>query len=153
MGSKQCHYSASQVREHPRCGEQKWEEYFKFTFVRNPYDKLVSQYHYNRGKFKLTNLSFYEYIKYYNEGGKIAKYPVHNYKYIDLDLDFIGKFENLQHDMNYVFDRCKSPRIKMPHLNPSRHAHYTSYYNDETRAIVAELFKKDLELFDYKFGE
>jgi chondroitin 4-sulfotransferase 11 len=152
MGSKQCHYPASKIRTHPRCGEHKWEKYFKFTFVRNPYDKLVSQYHYNRAKFRLTDLSFYEYIKHYNEGGQIAKYPVNNHEYIDLDLDYIGKFENLQQDMNYIFDRCRLPRLKIPHLNSSKHEHYTSYYNDETRSIVTKLFEKDLELFGYEFG-
>jgi hypothetical protein len=125
--------------------------YFSFSFVRNPYDKCISSYfytnQYQKKSFKEFLLKYEHHDSYHNmnqcdfvtdKNGKIA-------------VDFIGRFENLQEDFDHV---CKKIGVKtgqIPHQNKSLHNNYREYYNEETKAIVEKKFKKDLDLFEYKF--
>ena len=69
-------------------------------------------------------------------------------------VDFIGRFENLQEDWKIV---CKNIGIdeKLPHTNKNNNRPYRlgyrSFYNDETKQIVAEKFKNDIAIFGYEF--
>lgn len=125
------------------------ENYFIFTFVRNPWSKALSEYFYfkNQLKFKIA------FKKFINRN---CPYPFHMDKqisFINENIDFIGRFENFQEDFDTVCDKIGIARQKLPHKNKTNHKHYTEYYDDETREIVAKKYAKDIEYFGYEFGD
>ena len=135
---------------------------FVFSFVRNPYDRLVSAHKYLTGGFgnegdkkfgKTLSLDFKYFVKNQlnNNLNWLQFRPIVNW--LTDDIDFIGKTENYEHDFNIVCDEIGIPRQELPHKNKSNHKYYTEYYDDETRQIVAEKYAKDIEYFGYKFGE
>jgi hypothetical protein len=139
------------------------EDYFKFAIVRNPFDWVISWYFYRKtrlNKNNTKNISFKEWLADENSSAYNTKgigLTLSQYDIItcnkNIKIDFIGKFENLQKDFNIICDKIGIPQQQLPHINRSKHKHYTEYYDDETREIVAEKYAKDIEYFRYKFGE
>jgi hypothetical protein len=123
------------------------EEYFSFSIVRNPFDRVVSEYTWDP-QFK--NISFLDFLNMQNKWQPRHKNA--QVDFMDKHLNFIGRFENLQDDFNTICDKIGIPQRELPHKNKGKHKHYTEYYDDETREIVAEKYAKDLECFGYVFG-
>ena len=132
-----------------------YDNYFKFSFVRNPYDRAVSSYIYTRNWFnqndpdKFDDGRLYDFKSWLNNLGSDHKYGL-QYNFVQ-DCDFIGKFENLQEDFNIVCNKIGVPYQKLPHKNKSNRKHYREYYDDEIRSIVAKKYAKDIETFGYEF--
>jgi Sulfotransferase family len=68
--------------------------------------------------------------------------------------DFIGRVESFIDDVNTVRERLGlEPMPEQPRRNQSEHAHYSDYYDDETRQRVGEVFARDIEAFGYSFDD
>jgi len=68
----------------------------------------------------------------------------------DMLVDFVGRYETLAEDFDAVCDRI-GIECALPHINRSRHGDFREYYTPETRALVEEVYKADIELFGYRF--
>jgi len=159
-----------------------WDNYFQFAFVRNPFSRLLSAYldkvqntsnipFYDQfrglsfGHFlkKLCQLDFDKVQPDNLSYNLIDKHIVPQNLIIPLEkLSFIGKLESFETDLklvcekielDYNFDYTVGKSLNSKKLNTTKHKHYTEYYNNETRQIVADKYAKDIECFDYKFGE
>lgn len=147
-----------------------YQDFFKFTFVRNPWDKMVSFYHFHRyRRFDLLpnskKPSFKEFITTEMHNLEFTKHKgisSRNFRMSDqldwisdnhgkIAMDFIGRFETLQSDFDLVCDVLRIPRKKLPHQVKSRHKPYREYYDAQTKEIVYQGFQKDIEYFKYKF--
>ena len=134
------------------------DDYFKFTFMRNPWARRVSQYQYAKRMTKekgvewakrISAMSFYQFITKQNDSQL-------NWLKNDrgeISMDFIGSGKNLQNEFNFVCKKIGVPEIELPHLNATEHRHYVKYYNKKTKQIIANNCEKDIEYFNYKFGE
>tara|TARA_X000000950_G_C13565103_1_gene517174 strand:+ start:63 stop:626 length:564 start_codon:yes stop_codon:yes gene_type:complete len=151
--------------EYKKSNPTDFNKYFKFTFVRNPWDRVVSFYHYQIKRkwdyypFNET-IPFDHFVKnwliHMKKQTSLSTHPCYDWisdENDDLLIDFIGRFENLQNDFNVVCDKIGIPHQQLPHKNKSKHKSYTEYYDDEAKEIVAEKYAKDIEYFDYEFGE
>jgi len=133
--------------------------YFSFAFVRNPWDRMVSEFFWRRRDSKrLHKRNLNQFLRRIHKYRWCTEHFHPQSKFVcdkdeNCQVDFIGKYENFQEDFNIVCDRIGIPRQELPHLNATKHKHYTEYYDDETRQIVAEKYAKDIEYFGYKFGE
>lgn len=125
-------------------------EYFKFGFTRNPWSRLVSAWRFAYVPKRHGNISFDRFIR--GDHDDWTGVGMNTLEFCD-GCDFIGRVETIQQDFDTVCDKIGIPRMKVSHTNKSKHNHYTKYYGDETREIVAERYARDIEHFGYKFGE
>ena len=145
--------------KHTSCNElteKHYDDYFKFAFVRNPWDRVVSWFGFgkkvHRDDLNIKNETFDNFILNKSKSHRWGGDNQHQHNFTNC-CDFIGRFENLQEDFNTICGKIGIPQQKLPHQNKSKHKYYTEYYDEKTKQIVAEVFAKDIEHFGYKFGE
>ena len=153
-----------------------YDSYYRFAFVRNPWDRLVSWYMMIKQKaevipsdkqnrlfeYVLNNSSdFEDFVLNCThtiddvDGRKSFLY--NQYDYISdengtLIVDFVGRYERYGSDLRAVLDRMGLRNVEIPHVNKSEHLHYSAYYTQRTRDIVAERYERDIREFAYSFG-
>ena len=141
-------------------GRRQFESYFKFGFVRNPWDRVVSLYERTEALQLRNEMSFEQFVDWiqYSSATCVHSSP-HRYQldwFVDANgnllADFIGKFERLDEDWAFVAQKL-GVEEKLPHRRENPRArHYTEYYTPRTRDIIAAKFKVDIERFDYEFA-
>jgi hypothetical protein len=140
------------------------QNFFCFAFVRNPWDLMTSSYNWWTQNARLKNRKAYgNFLKekgfsfFIKSNSSYINECFHKNEgqlyWINNKIDFIGKFENLQQDFDTICEKIGIARQELPHENKTNRKHYTEYYDDETREIVAQKYAKDIEYFGYKFGE
>lgn len=148
------HISAQDLKQ--KIPAKMFNEYYKFCFVRNPWDWQVSLYHFAKDdpehfQYELMQkMDFTEYIHWRVSEDKHLQRECMDDENGNCLMDFVGKMENLSEDFDKVCARI-GVKSKLPHSNKSAHKNYRSYYTDETRELVAQHFKDDIEAFGYEF--
>ncbi len=137
--------------------------YISFSFVRNPWDKMVSIYSNPdnnlvemalRKNIKIKELTFEEFIVQTQDIKHTHLEPQHRFvcnNKDEINVSFLGKFESLHEDFQQL---CKALEIdvKLPHKNQSKRMTYQNYYTETTQKIIKERYSKDIELFSYFFN-
>jgi hypothetical protein len=138
--------------------------YFKFTIVRNPWDRAVSQIKYlhavARAHF-LGGKSFKDQIRAYCNSKVIIwghDLGASQIDYLgtetgDFAMDFVGRFEALGEDFQVICDRIGiDPIPLLPHVfNARRKLHYSAFFDNDSIELIERRFARDIEIFGYRF--
>jgi Sulfotransferase family len=186
------HMSVATLLEQGVISGEYFRRAFKFCIVRNPWERLVSLYHYRADQ---TDLDFDEFVRWLEDAFKrramlrnriarrnrlalsvlrrlgaadadeeippVGAYNVKRWSQAnpqvdwitghrgDILVDHVGRFEDLETEVRYIFDRVGLRGESLAHRNRSEHRGWREYYSDATWSIVSDLYRRDIIAFEY----
>jgi len=174
---KLAHLSAPEYVDDAYLSPEDFSRYFKFSFVRNPWARILSEYRY-RNYFRHRSFRDFVLNKLPKPGWDdqyrhvMPQYDMLHDTEGNLLVDFVGRFENIQQDFDCVCQRLGIADSGLPHRNRSdkksrdlrrkirnflfmngenQLQDMAGFYDDETREAVAHYYRKDIETFGYGF--
>lgn len=155
-----------------------FKDFLKFSFVRNPYSRVVSLFEdkVRRGPGTHWEIpfwsqhkksSFVEFVRFLSEGNNYLFDRHSQPQYLNLNklngflpevkyLNFIGRVETFDEDLKKLCQLIGFRLNEYPKKNISKESDkmfgdYKDYYCEESKNIISQIYKKDLELFKYDF--
>jgi hypothetical protein len=147
----------------------------RFTIVRNPWDRLVSAYEFARAgrgedgpqRVMIARPWRYHKSEYADFGTFVREHVAKtNTRQLDgvfrpqlcyilddkgeMPFDFIGRFDQLEETEAWLAKTLGRP-VVLPRFNATRRADYRSYYTDETRELVGEIYAETVRRFSFEF--
>lgn len=171
------HVTLERLKMHFETTNHAWNDFYKFCFVRNPWDRYVSWYSFMQsrhgdliqtnkmitehgGCVPLKELSFEDYMsRLYiqmhhtiNCDNNWYQYPLSSY-YMDGDnmIDYVGRVETIDRDLQNICEHLNIQHHPLGIHNKTEHMHYRQYYNNKTREMVEEMEQDCIQRFDYTF--
>ena len=147
------------------CRRHNWPGYFRFAFVRNPWDRLVSVWVEKIdaifSPFRIYGwtpaLPFRDFVRavcamppderdhHFAPQAPLLRYAG------EWCVDFLGRFERLNEDWR-LLSQAAGWKAPLPHINRSEHKPWREYYTPELAQLVRETFAEDANLFGYRYG-
>ena len=157
-------FGINQAGSHPNVaklksalGDEVFDSYYSFSFVRNLWSRLLSYYYFMKIRPRsekheaAMTLDFNDFIN-----TTIQDAPLRDQSSILLDADgkslvnFIGRFETLATDFGHVCETLGCG-CTLPHKNKTKHGDFRTAYNQSSVDIVSRLYANDIKFFNYNF--
>ena len=133
-----------------------FDNYFKFVFVRNPWERVCSDYYYIR-----NNKSHPAHVKTVNakdlnefiSKGIYVLRPQCDFIFDDSNnqlVDFIGRYENLEEDFNHILEKLQI-NVQLKRFNSNYYRSHKEILNKESIELIYERYKEDISIFKYNF--
>jgi len=123
------HISARKIKA--RVKKNIWNNYYKFCFERNPWDKTVSHYY----SLKYLANQKLTWQKYFENQFFCMNYPIYTDSKNDVIVDKIVKYENLNQDLDNIFSKLNIP------------------FNGKLNIQSKSTFRKEKEHYKYKYSK
>ena len=162
------HATSKQLLETELVTEDQWRTYFKFTFIRNPWDRAYSDYLWIvkdtgvRGSFENYIKKEGPFKKVLSDNSEMSYRGDHLTVQSDFfiasgkqKIDFIGKFEKFNNDIEKIKKQLNLNKEFNFHekKNHYRFNHYSLFYTNSKKNLVDDIYKKDIEELGYSFED
>jgi len=142
-----------------------WKEYFKFTFIRNPYDKIISAFKFINLTRKTRYLSFTEFLQdkencdtWTYSHSFITQFDHLSDDEDKISINLLGNFLNVDQELINILQKLGVDKINHQEMinnntiiNKSRISdEFIDYYDETTLQLVNDYFKKDFDFFNFK---
>ncbi|WP_294121894.1 sulfotransferase family 2 domain-containing protein [Sphingomonas sp.] len=149
------HLSLQQIRPYLR--PEEWQSFFKFAFVRNPFDRFISYCAFmtrEQGDFDQDPKNVMRHMIANPPTGHLLFQPQHSFitgEDGQLLTDQVGRVEAMQQSYDEIASRIGIPTAQLDRVNSSNRRDYREYYDPPLIEAVTKLYARDLELFGYEF--
>ncbi len=150
------HLTCNQMVKHGFVSPEKFQEYYKFAIVRNPYDRLVSEYFWKGMNWQERYNSFEKFVRALPKLMKLVQYahfiPQHQFITDNNDniiVDDVLRFENYSEQISGLLSKFNIEADTNKKYNHSQRGSYEQYYTDDLKKIVQQYYEKDFEMFGY----
>lgn len=155
-GIQHGHISTRQIR--PVLGDKMFGEYRKFAFVRNPFDRFVSYCAFMSRGSNIFETEPLRYMKYVIRELKPMDHLLYQPQHAmvtdaegKLELDIVGRNETMQASYDEICAQVGMETTQLERVNSSKHRPWQEYYDRDLVGWVSDLYRRDLELFNYGF--
>lgn len=154
------HITAEALRNY--WGNEEFDRYFKFAFVRNPWDLVLSEYKYILTKpshplhRKISrSSSLDDFLEWKLSIWKNSRYarPQSAWLFDSAGnnlINYVGRFENYEENSTAIM-RKLGIETEIPHLNATKHSPYLENYSNHGRKLVETMYAEDIDHFNYHF--
>lgn len=153
---KRFRFHSTALEIHRNLPQNVFDQLFKFAFVRNPWDLLVSLYSFiptrptNRHSARVARMSFEAFLNEWTQRPEISQRAFLYDRQGRCLVDFVGRFENLRADFAGICQRI-GISSDLGHANGSQHGDYRDMYDTKLRTLVARRLAEDIDTFGYDF--
>ena len=134
-----------------------WQDYFKFAFVRNPYDRFVSVcamlnkrnpgYRGRETAFMKRALTIPRFRQRILVRPQVDMLVDESGK---LGMDHVGRYETLQRSFAVICGQIGIAESGLEQSNATEHEAYTTYFDDELTPAVTAFYRRDFEILGYE---
>ncbi len=151
----QYHQHLPAVIVRSRVGREIWDNYFKFCFERNPWDKVLSHYYHKCAELD-QKIDFDDFMS----DSVYWKWPMNHLLYSDFSgkvmVDYIGYYENLEDDLCELLEKLDIPTGELPmhRSNTIKTENYQDFFSNGYEKYVdkiSDCYKKEIKLHRYSF--
>ena len=152
------HLTCTLLRQ--KMGNDKYDQFYKFTFIRNPWARMVSEYFWRKGMQNRQSLgTFGEFVAHAHK--LVSEKCYYEHKFGDhfipqtdytLDVDDVFRFEQYGHGVQAVAEKLGLNPVVISSKKAKPSDKYWEFYDNKSRATIHDLYRTEIEEFDYSFG-